>query len=213
MSQTSSDAFNRPGTEAGELLDFWFGDPSDAGALEQRNELWFSSSVERDRTLRERFGSLHERAARGDLGSWMSRPRTALALVLLLDQLTRNLHRGTSAAFSNDARALACSRESIARDFDSSLHVPERVFLYMPFQHSEDLANQVRSVDLFGALVETADSRFKDYARKVYEYAVLHHDIVQRFGRFPHRNELLGRVSTQSEKQYLAEDGPRFGQG
>jgi uncharacterized protein (DUF924 family) len=213
MSRTSNDAFNNTESEAQVLLEFWFGDASDADNVKQRGKLWFSSTAAQDRTLRDRFGALHERAARGELDAWMTEPRTALALVLLLDQFTRNLYRGTASAFSNDARALGCSKESIERKFDSPLHVPERAFLYMPFQHAETMEDQTRSVQLFGALMESAPEQFKDYARTLYEYAVLHRDIVQRFGRFPHRNELLGRVSTDGEKQYLDQGGHRFGQG
>lgn len=202
-----------PVAEAADLLEFWFGDPSDQANLEGRNKLWFSSTRAQDRELRERFGALHVRAAAGELGAWMDGPRTALALIVLLDQLTRNLYRGAAAAFANDARALMCSRQCIERGFDSALYLAERTFLYMPFQHSEDPAVQRRSVELFEALAQTGSAPFDSFAENVHKHAVLHCEIVERFGRFPHRNALLGRPSTKSEKEYLEQGGRRFGQG
>jgi uncharacterized protein (DUF924 family) len=202
-----------PVAEAGELLDFWFGDPSDTADVEERRKLWFSSTKAQDLEMRERFGALHERAVRGNLDDWMAWPRTALALILLLDQLTRNLYRGTARAFANDEQALARSGESIDRGFDSELYVPERTFLYMPFQHSEDLDIQRRGLALFGALAKDAPPSFGGYVKNVYDHAVLHHDLVKRFGRFPHRNKLLARPSTEGEREYLEQGGQRFGQG
>lgn len=214
MSRMSNDVYSElPAAEAADLLDFWFGDPLDAANVEQRNKLWFSPTRSQDREMRERFDALHTRATAGELEDWMAEPRSALALILLLDQLTRNLYRGTAQAFANDERALAHSTECVEREFDSKLYVVERAFLYMPFQHSEDLNVQRRSLALFGALKSVAPPSFEAYAMNVYEHAVLHHDLVERFGRFPHRNALLGRPSSKSEKEYLDQGGRRFGQG
>lgn len=212
MSRMSNGASGRS-MEAEAVLDFWFGDPADPGNIERHGKLWFSSTKAQDRTMRERFGGLHDRAGGGELDSWLATPRGTLALILLLDQFTRNLYRGTASAFGNDARALALARNGIERKLDSSLHVPERAFFYMPFQHSENPADQRRSVDLFEALVEASPAPFQSYAKNTLEYAVLHRDIVERFGRFPHRNDLLGRQSTEEEKEYLEQGGHRFGQG
>lgn len=208
----SNDVSSKRG-RAEALLDFWFGDTSDPDKLERRHKLWFSSTKAQDRELRERFAALHEQAVRGELHAWMAEPRTALALVLLLDQLSRNLYRGTARAFANDAQALALAKESIERAYDRSLGVLERVFLYMPFEHSESLDDQHSSLELFGALMRAAPEPLENYLKSAYEHAVLHCEIVERFGRFPHRNELLGRQSTASEKQYLEQGAQRFGQG
>lgn len=199
--------------DAAAVLDFWFGDLADPENVKRRGKLWFSSSDAQDRTMRERFGELHRRAREGNLDAWTDAPETVLALVILLDQFTRNLYRGTTQAFANDARALELARAGIDRGFDRSMHLVGRAFLYMPFQHSEDPDDQKRSVHLFKALIEDSSAPFKPFAENSWKYAVLHREIIERFGRFPHRNQLLGRDSTEQEKQYLQEDGHRFGQG
>lgn len=209
----SSDASSKPGGEAAAVLDFWFSDPVDPDNVERRGKLWFASTRAQDRDLRERFGPLHDRAGQGELESWSAQPRSALALILLLDQFTRNLYRGTASAFGNDAQALALARDGLGRDFDSSLHTVERAFFYMPFQHSEDLEDQHRSVQLFEKLAKSCPAPFRGFAGNFHEYAVLHRDIIERFGRFPHRNDLLGRRSTEAERRYLERGGHRFGQG
>lgn len=199
--------------EAAEVLDFWFGDPSDPDNVKARGKLWFSPTGDQDRVMRERFGDLHEAAQRGDLDHWTDNPRGTLALILLLDQLTRNLYRGTRSAFANDARALAISRDGMARGDDAGLGVVERAFWYMPFQHTEDIEVQRESVRLYEALLEDSPAPLVPFARNTYEFAVLHREIIERFGRFPHRNELLGRSTTDEEKEYLDHGGHRFGQG
>jgi len=211
MSRESSS--NGPASDAAVVLDFWFGDPEDAGNVASRGKLWFAPTREQDQALREGFGNLHERAQRGELEHWRDKPRSALALILLLDQFTRSLYRGTRAAFANDTRALAISQGGISRGMDGAMGIAERAFWYMPFQHSEDLAVQHESVRLFKELLEDSPAPFESFSRESYEFAVLHCEIVERFGRFPHRNELLGRTSTAEEKQYLDGGGHRFGQG
>jgi uncharacterized protein (DUF924 family) len=211
MSPASSS--RAPAPDAAAVLDFWLGDPEDPDNVASRGKLWFASTAEQDQALRERFGGLHERARRGELAHWRDTPREALALILLLDQFTRNLYRGTGSAFANDARALAISQAGISRGVDGALGIAERAFWYMPFQHSEDLAVQRESVWLFKALLDDSPASFESFSRKSYEFAVLHCEIVERFGRFPHRNELLGRTSTAEEMEYLDGGGHRFGQG
>jgi len=199
--------------DAGAVLEFWLGDATNPANVKERGGLWFSADKAIDDEIRERFGALHQRAGRGELDHWTADPRNALALVVVLDQFTRNLYRGSAAAFANDARALEISRDGIARGLDASLFVVERAFWYMPFQHCEDLEVQRESVRLYRALVDDSPPQFKPFSTNTYEFAVLHRRIVERFGRFPHRNELLGRPSTNEELDYLAGGGHRFGQG
>lgn len=214
MSRTlNDDSSERRETDAGAVLDFWFGDSADPENAKARRKLWFSADAARDRAIGERFGALHDSAQRGDLDHWIREPRSALALVLLLDQFTRNLYRSTASAFANDARALAISRDGVGRGIDGELGVVERAFWYMPFQHSEDPGVQRESVELYKTLLDDSPAPFIPFSKNTYEHAVLHCEIVERFGRFPHRNELLGRASTDEEQEYLRDGGHRFGQG
>ena len=143
------------------------------------------------------------RAKQGALDDWADTPHGGLALLILLDQLSRNLHRGTAEAFAADAKARAIARDMIARGFDQALTPVERMFVYLPFQHSEDLADQDASVRLFEALRATLDDQTCDYALR-------HRDVIRRFGRFPHRNAALGRTNTPDEDAYLAEPDAGF---
>ncbi len=164
-------------------------------------EDWFRADPALDRRLGEQLGDLHE-AARGlSPERALADPEAALAAIILLDQLSRNLGRGGPAAFANDALALAIAEGAVARGYHRALSPERRKFLLMPFMHAEDLPTQERSVSLFA---ELGDPRTLDFARQ-------HRDIVRRFGRFPHRNEALGRESTEEERAFL-EGGPRFGQ-
>lgn len=199
--------------DAAAVLDFWFGDAADPDNVKRRGKFWFAATEAQDRAIRERFGSLHGRAQRGELDHWATDPQSALALILLLDQFTRNLYRGTASAFANDRRALAISGDGIARGLDGSLGVVERAFWYMPFQHCEDREVQRESVRLYKALLDDSPAALAPFSKNTYEFAVLHCEIVERFGRFPHRNELLGRSSSSEEKEYLDHGGQRFGQG
>ncbi len=209
----NDDCSERRGSDAEAVLEFWFGDPTDPDNVRRRGDFWFKASEDEDRVLRNRFAGLHDSAQRGDLDHWTDDPRGALALILLLDQFTRNLYRGTASAFANDARALEISRAGIFRGLDRGAGVVERAFWYMPFQHSEDLEDQRESVRLFQGLLDESPAPFFQFSNNAYEFAVLHCEIVERFGRFPHRNELLGRASTDEERNYLHSGGHRFGQG
>lgn len=214
MSRMLNDDYSdRLDGDAAAVLDFWFGDAADPDNVQRCGKFWFAADEQQDRALRGRFGALHDRARRGELDHWSAGPRSALALILLLDQFTRNLYRGTASAFACDERALAVSREGIARGMDGALGVVERAFWYMPFQHSEDPVDQQESVRLFKGLLDNSPAPFIPFTRKAHEYAVLHCGIVERFGRFPHRNALLGRTSTAEETAYLDDGGHRFGQG
>lgn len=199
--------------DATAVLEFWFGDPRDPDNARKRGRFWFAPTSAEDLSLRERFADLHETARRGGLDHWTAGPRGTLALILLLDQFTRSLYRGTASAFADDARALIVSREGMARGFDADLGVVERAFWYMPFQHAEDLAVQRESTALYRTLLAQSPAPFREFSANAYDFAVLHCEIIERFGRFPHRNDLLGRPSTVEEKAYLDNGGHRFGQG
>lgn len=174
---------------AEDVLAFWFADPA----------RWWKKDPAFDAEVSERFLALHEAIDRGEHADWLETPRGALAHVVVLDQFSRNMFRGTARSFASDARALAAARRGVDRGDDRALSDDERPFLYMPFMHSEDLADQDRSCALFAA------SR-PDQAR----FAVMHRDIIRRFGRFPHRNALLGRASTPEEEEFLKQPGSSF---
>ncbi|MDZ7712345.1 MAG: DUF924 family protein [Rhodovibrio sp.] len=172
------------------LLDFWF-DP-------ESRPYWFDSTPDFDAQLRDRFLGLYEDAAGGGLTGWRADGRGCLGLVLLLDQLPRNVFRGTPQAFETDSQARAVTRYALDMAFDQQLDEAQRLFLYLPLEHSEELDDQDRSVALIRQL--ESEPGWRDYARK-------HRDVIARFGRFPHRNAILGRASTPEERAFL-EDGP-----
>ncbi|HXQ50675.1 MAG TPA: DUF924 family protein [Stellaceae bacterium] len=174
------------------LLDFWFDDSDEPRAV------WFKADAAFDIALGDAFSVLAARAAAGGLDAWAeTTPSGALALVLLLDQAPRNLHRGDAAAFACDAKAREAARRAIARGFDRDLPPVRRQFLYLPFEHSEDLADQEQSVRLFASL---PDGGFRD---NCVDFARRHLATIARFGRFPHRNAAMGRRSTEEEEQFL----------
>ena len=185
-------------SQAQALLEFWFGDADEA------REIWFKRDPAFDAALGERFGALCPRALGGALDGWAETAPGSLALVLLLDQLPRNLNRGAAAAFASDTKARAVARHAVAQGFDRELPPLRRQFLYLPFEHSESLADQEESVRLFASLPKgTLRDQCVDYAQR-------HHAIVARFGRFPHRNRALARPSTQEEEDFLKEPGSSF---
>lgn len=187
-------------TRAEDILDFWFGD----GATGGFREAWFGRDEAFDREIRDRFAGDYEKAAAGELDDWKDTPRGCLALILLLDQFPRNMFRGDPRAFATDARARQVARHTVETGLDRELEPAGRMFVYLPFEHSEDREDQRRSVELFEAL----DAEFG--MPGILGYAVRHREIVERFGRFPHRNEVLGRASTPGEVEFLKEPGSSF---
>ncbi|HYC64288.1 MAG TPA: DUF924 family protein [Reyranellaceae bacterium] len=183
-----------------DILDFWFL-PKDHPDHAKPREIWWKSTPAFDEEIRRRFGKLIERGAAGELASWLETPEGALALIILCDQFTRNIFRKTPKAYSGDATALAAARIAVARGYPQALPRIQRTFLYTPFHHSEALADQEMSCALFDTI---ADPEQKNYARG-------HRDVVARFGRFPHRNEVLGRTSTAEEIEFL-KTAERYGQ-
>ncbi len=180
-------------TSISDVLGFWFG-PGMAAR-------WFASDPAFDAEVKARLGQAAETAARGELDHWGETPEGALALVLLLDQVPRNLHRGDTRAFDGDAAARAVTRRAIEAGFDRELDQAQRLFLYLPLEHSESLSDQEDCCRLIEELTDNPD--WADYARQ-------HREIIARFGRFPHRNAILGRESTAEEMDFLKEPGSSF---
>jgi uncharacterized protein (DUF924 family) len=181
------------------LLDFWFGPPGDPGR-EQHREVWFKATDEFDGSLRRAFLADYEAAAAGVLLPWEASPEGALALVLLLDQVPRNIFRGTPRAYATDPAARAAADRALARGFDQQVPPAWRLFFYMPYHHSEDIADQRRSAKLFNAVPRNPDRR-----GSLRRYGLPYIEVIERFGRFPHRNQILGRQSTDEEIAFLAE--------
>lgn len=192
---------------------FWFGDLADEVLGAQRNyPRWFKHGRELDAPVRERFAALLEAAARGELEHWQATPRGALALVLVLDQFPRHIHRGGALAFATDAQAQAVCRAGIAAGLDTRLLHLERAFFYLPLEHAEDAAAQDHSVALAQQLAATCSPGLQPFMDEGVRYARMHRDTIARFGRFPHRNAALGRATTPEEAQYLAQGAERYGQ-
>ena len=200
--------------KAQEILDYWIGD-ADASpeAAATQGARWFSGGEEVDREITKRFGEILKRAEVGELDSWGIDPRECMALIILLDQFTRNIYRGQAQAFAMDDVALALCLELQSRNEFSQLGPVSRVFALMPMQHSEDLDIQEASVARFSELADQASAEWKENLSGNLEFAVLHRDIVKRFGRFPHRNRILGREATAEEADWLNDGAPTFGQG
>jgi uncharacterized protein (DUF924 family) len=189
-----------------EVLECWFGVPGTEGYGEQRKQ-WFSRDASFDAMLRERFGALIGAARAGELDDWTRTPEGALALVIVLDQFSRNCHRDTALAFAADAKALQVATQMIERGDDVRLPTAHhRAFAYLPFEHDESVTSQQTSLRLFLQL----DADPAAVRAAYYRYAQRHAEIVERFGRFPHRNALLGRESTEAERAFLREPGSSF---
>jgi uncharacterized protein (DUF924 family) len=187
------------------IHDYWFGPLDGAGMADgARDKLWFQSTKEDDEVCQIRFGALVKEAIAGGLQDWEETDAGLVALVVLLDQFTRTIFRGTPQAFSGDARALSLAQHCIAHGHHQRLPAIHQVFLYLPLEHSEDLDVQEECVELFEELAAiTGLQSMAGYRR----YAVAHRDVIAQFGRFPHRNAILGRESTAEELAYLEQHG------
>ena len=186
----------------GEVLEFWFS--------EQSQPLWFERDAAFDEEIRSRFGANVAAACLGDLDYWVRAVDSSLALVLLLDQFPRNIHRGTLRAYAGDARARDIADTAIERSFDRRTALERRFFFYLPFEHSENPKDQARSVALFRRWAEEHRGDARERALDQMKYVLRHQEIVQRFGRFPHRNTVLGRESTPDEIAFLKEPNSAF---
>ena len=190
-------------TTATDVVDFWFGAEGSPERGRAR-DVWFRKDSAFDASIRVRFGAAVEMALAGGFEAWDATAQGALARIVLLDQFTRNVFRDTPRAFAGDARALAAAEAAVARGFDRAVDAVQRAFFYLPFEHAEDVAMQHRSLALFRELArETGDDTLLVWARR-------HADVIFRFGRYPHRNAILGRASTPEEVAFLAQPGSRF---
>ena len=192
----------------GDVIGYWLGPvPKHPDELEPFSRRWYRVDADVDAEITQRFGQAVEQARSGDLLHWGEEAWGALALVILLDQFGRNIYRDSDLAFVGDPLARAVAVRALDRGFDRELSVPGRAFLYHPFEHSEHLADQARSVALFERLAEEAEPAWRDFAASFVGYATAHRRVIERFGRFPHRNAALGRESTAEEREYLEAGG------
>ena len=192
---------------ARDVLDFWFGPADDPGHMQMRAQ-WFRKDEALDASILERFGTLIDKALIGEIDTWVAPPLTALpalAQVVVLDQFTRNAFRNSARAFAGDRVALQTARALVASGLDRQLSGVQRLFVYLPFEHAEERSHQRTSVQLFEQL-----GRDEPPLAGLLEWAKRHHDVVERFGRFPHRNALLGRLSSAEELEFLQQPGSSF---
>jgi uncharacterized protein (DUF924 family) len=194
-----------------DLLEFWFGDDADDAAVARsKAELWWGHLAETDELLQAKFGAAASAAAAGVLDHWTGSPKGRLALILLLDQIPRAIHRGTPAAFAQDELARKTAAQGIHSGADKLLRPIERLFFYLPFEHSEDPADQDRSVGLFRELMGAVPESNRQTFAEFLDYAIRHREVIARFGRFPHRNAVLDRESTAKERDFLDQPGSSF---
>jgi len=193
------------------VLDFWLGPLTDPeAATAEQTSKWFKKDPQFDRLIRERFTDDMERGLSGELDSWASSARGALALVVLLDQFPRNSFRGTPRSFAYDAKAREIARLALARNLEQEVLPVASVFFLLPLEHSENAADQAEAVERLGRSAALARGEAKKLLENYLLYAVKHKDIIDRFGRFPHRNAILGRASTAEELEFLEGPGSSF---
>ena len=196
------------------ILSFWFKEHElSAPQIDRRMEIWFSEDPVFDHEIEKEFADEVVKACKGELDHWASRPHGRLALIILIDQFRRNIHRNTAHAFSKDQLALKLCVQGAMEKKDKGLTPIQKVFFYMPLQHAESRKVQAKSVELYSRLAETVSPTQRETFMTVAQFAELHKDIIDQFGRFPHRNQLLGRDNTPEEDEYLTGDSPDFGQG
>lgn len=196
-----------PDPAARAVLDFWFGEPA-SPRFGQAWDRWFARDDAFDAALRERFGATLAAARRGECDAWQRTPLGALALIVVLDQFSRNIHRGSAGAFASDAQALEAAQRMVRTRVDRTLPSPyHRAFAYLPFEHDESRESQETALRLFG---ELADESRSDETAGYFDYARRHAAVIERFGRFPHRNAALGRESSDEERAFLRQPGSSF---
>ena len=196
------------------ILAFWFKEQTlSAPQIDRRMDVWFGGDPVFDHEIEKEFSDDVEQACEGKLDHWADDPRGRLALILLIDQFRRNIYRNDVKAFAHDKTALKLCVEGAMEKKDKGLSPIERVFFYMPLQHAESKKVQAKAVELYTRLAESVSPTMQETFLTVAQFAELHKDIVDQFGRFPHRNKLLGRENTPEEDEYLAGDSPDFGQG
>lgn len=193
---------------------FWFGDLSVSSACpsEESTKLWFGFSPEVDTQITDEYSDSLEAATKGQLDEWKESSQGIVSLIVLLDQFSRQIYRKTENAFAYDTKALEIAQEAVAKQMDRNMHFAEKVFCYLPFEHSEDVNMQRKCVALYSKLLKRASEPQHEFASTCLKMAREHLAIIERFGRFPHRNEVLGRASNEQEIKYLAEQNEHFGQ-
>ncbi len=193
------------------IRQFWFGDDADDRVTSERQAaLWWSKNEAADRMIRQRFEAPLAAAADGRLDAWADSAEGLLALILLTDQFPRSMYRDDARAFAFDPLARRWCRLALQRQADAALRPIERVFVYLPLEHSEAQDDQRQALELFGALLRQAPPELRDVYAGYFDFAQRHHDIIERFGRFPHRNAILGRTSTPQETAFLQQPGSSF---
>ncbi|MEM9054333.1 MAG: DUF924 family protein [Pseudomonadota bacterium] len=195
-----------------DVLDYWLGETIDqAETVEAKHQLWFGKSFETDKDIADRFLSLIAPLADGLAYDWAEQgPQQRLAAIITLDQFSRNLFRDSPLSFAHDRIALGLTKEALMKGEDKTLSEVERIFLYIPLEHSEAMTDQDLSVQMYNKLAESARVAFKDLCENTLDYAHRHRDVIKQFGRFPHRNQILGRPNTPEEAEYLAQPGAGF---
>lgn len=193
-----------------EVLDFWFGNPADSTSDDANTSRWFKRDDDFDAHIRQHFGSTVVAARAGELDAWAHTPRGWLALLIVLDQFPRNMYRDSAQAFASDVQAQRLVLDGLVRGDARELQPIERVFCYVPLEHAEDAGLQQRNVELFTALRDRVDEAQGERFSIFLECARRHQMVIERFGRFPHRNHVLGRVSTDAEQAYLAQPDAGF---
>ena len=204
--------YNAHMTTPQEVLDFWFGEIIDEWTTTDRFALWFGARAADDEIIRAHFGEAMEQAVAGGMTAWEQKPMDTLALIILLDQMTRVIGRGRAAAFAGDKRALSLCLAGISNGFARQLPMVAQMFFYLPLEHSELLSHQEKHLALYADMIRQCPARKKELTA-AFDYARKHMDIIARFGRFPHRNAALGRVNTPAEETYLQNTNESFGQG
>lgn len=199
-----------------QILTFWFADSADnvqnVHAVKQRYTFWFEANPETDQRIRDQCSDVYSQARAGTLNAWQTAPRSCLALIIALDQFPRNLFRATPAAFATDPQAQQICQHGLCQDYLSELKLVEQLFFLMPLQHAEDISLQEESVRLSEAIITQAPSNWHEFLNSFLGSARKHLSIIQRFGRFPHRNIILGRESTPEEQAFLDSGSGSFGQ-
>jgi len=200
-------------SKVAQVLEFWFGDiQHSAEYYQKQNKFWFQKSDATDNQIRSLFEKDVEGAITGEIDDWLIEPESCLAYIIILDQFTRNIYRGTEKAFGGDRRALRASLLGVDRSFYAQLEPIHRVFLYLPLEHSEDRNCQQESIEAFEKLSkeQTGENRCEEVFASFLEYAIAHKKVIDQFGRFPYRNEILNRESTPEEIEFLKQPGSRF---
>ena len=193
------------------ILEFWFGTfPNAWTADASKQDMWFKNGADYDTEIFSRFGSDYFRAVDGEFNSWAESPRGRLALIILLDQFSRHIHRGGAEAFAQDEKAQQLCIEGISAGDDQNLHPVERSFFYLPLEHAEDLERQNLAIEAYSQLIQDVPEQYRQPFEVALEWAQKHHYVIERFGRFPELNEILGRESTAEEIAFIEEGAYSF---